>query len=80
MQILEKYATAVLQVEPGGDQGQPGYSLGNKLIPLRLKDGTFNNSDWVSLYRNLRKAQRKWGVVAKFLGKKCVPVNYQSMM
>ena len=27
-----------------------------------------NNSDWVDLYRNLRKSQRRWGVVAKVVG------------
>ena len=25
----------------------------------------FNKSDWAALYGNLRKAQRRWGVVAK---------------
>ena len=29
----------------------------------------FNNSNWAALYGNLRKAQRRWGVLAKVMMK-----------
>ena len=41
---------------------------------------TFNNSDCSSLYINLRKAQRQWGVVAEVLGNTGVLVKAQAMM
>ena len=28
---------------------------------------SYNNSDWVALYRNLKKAQAKWGMIARLL-------------
>ena len=27
----------------------------------------YNNSDWVAVYLNLRKAQRRWGIIVRFL-------------
>ena len=41
---------------------------------------TYNNSDWAALYSNLRKAQRRWEVLAKVLGKTEAPIKYLSMM
>ena len=28
---------------------------------------SYNNSDWIALYRNLKKAQAKWGMIARIL-------------
>ena len=40
----------------------------------------YNNNDWEALYINLRKAQRRWGMVAKVLGKTGVLIKVQEMM
>ena len=41
---------------------------------------TYNNSDWVALYSNLRKDKRRWGVVATVLGKKEERIKLRAMM
>ena len=38
-------------------------------FPYLIHTGTYNNSDWSSLSSNLYKFQRRWGVVAKVMGK-----------
>ena len=40
----------------------------------------FNNSDWETLYSNLHKAHRRWGIVEKVVGKTGTPVKYLAMM
>ena len=39
-----------------------------------------NNSDNVEFYSNLRKAQRRWGMLAKVLGEMVSSMKSQSMM
>ena len=41
---------------------------------------TYNNNDWAALYINLSKAQRRWGVLAKVLGKMESPIKARAMM
>ena len=41
---------------------------------------TYNNSDLVELYSNLRKSHRRWGVLAKVLGKMGARVKSRFMM
>ena len=36
---------------------------------------THNNSDWVELYRDLHKSQRRWGRVTKAMGKTGAPIK-----
>ena len=38
---------------------------------------TYNNSDWVALYSNLRKAQKRWFMVSNVLGKLGWPIRSQ---
>ena len=40
----------------------------------------FNNSDWVALYRNLRKSQQWWWMLKKLLTKTGATVQAQAMM
>ena len=40
----------------------------------------YNTSDWAALYSNLRKYQRRWGMVEKVLGKMGVPIKYLATM
>ena len=40
----------------------------------------FKKSDWAALYLNLRKAQRRWGVMAKVLVKSGATVRAREMM
>ena len=39
------------------------------VFPYLVRTFTYNNSYWAALYSNLRKTQKKWGMVAKVLGK-----------
>ena len=41
---------------------------------------TYNNSDWELLYSHFRKAQKIWGMVSKFLGKKGAPIKAWEMI
>ena len=41
---------------------------------------TYNNSDWASLYANLVKAQKLWGMVAKVLIQPVAHVKERSML
>ena len=36
-------------------------------FPYLVCTSAFNNSDWADLYQNLRKAEHRWGMVAKVL-------------
>ena len=49
-------------------------------LPYLGKTITYHNSDWVELYRNLGKSQRRWGMVEKVLGKTGSPIKVQAMM
>ena len=40
----------------------------------------FNNSNWVAMYRNLRKSQWRWGVVVKVMLKTGSTVRACEMM
>ena len=40
----------------------------------------FNNSNWVALYRNLRKSQQWWWMLKKLLTKTGATVQAQAMM
>ena len=41
---------------------------------------TYNNSYWSGFYSNLRKDQRRWGMVAKVLGKKGSTIKAWAMI
>ena len=41
---------------------------------------TYNTSYWTELYSNLRKSQRRWGMVAKVMGNTGAPIKAQAMM
>ena len=49
-------------------------------FPYLRRTATYNNSDWTTLYRNLRKAQKKWGVIEKVMDKTGAPIKSRSMM
>ena len=49
-------------------------------FPYLVQIFAFNNSYWASLYQNLRKAQRCWGVVAKLLTKTGATVQLREML
>ena len=51
-----------------------------KIPPYLWRTTTYNNSDLVELYINLRKSQKRWGVVAKVLGKMGAPIKTHAMM
>ena len=38
-------------------------------FPYLGRTVAYNNSDWAGLYHNLRKAQRRWGIVRKVVTK-----------
>ena len=40
----------------------------------------YNNSYWLKLYSNQRKSHRRWGVVAKLMGKMGAPIKYQAII
>ena len=40
----------------------------------------YNNNDWEALYINLRKSQRRCGMVSKVLGKTGAPIKSRVMM
>ena len=40
----------------------------------------YNNSDWEALYINLRKYQRRWGIVANVMGKTGAPIKACTMI
>lgn len=66
----------VLWDELGGNQGQPEPPSRKKTtFPYLGRMVMYYNSDWLSLYRNLRKAQRRWGIVAEVLGKTWVLIK-----
>ena len=44
-------------------------------VPYLGQIFTYNNSDWAALYRNPRKAQRRWRMVSKVLGKTGEPIK-----
>ena len=41
---------------------------------------TYNNSDWVNLYINLRKSQSRLGMVVKVMGTTGAPIKAWEMM
>ena len=49
-------------------------------LPYLGRTITYNNSDWEALYINLRKSQRRWGVVEKVLGKMGEPIKLRAIM
>ena len=49
-------------------------------FPYLIHTVAYNNRNWAELYSNLRKAQRRWGVVEKVMGKTGAPIKYQAMM
>ena len=49
-------------------------------LPYLVHTVAYNNSKGVSLYQNLKKAQRQWGMVAKLMTKAGVVVRLQSMI
>ena len=40
----------------------------------------YNNSDWAALYHNVRKYQRRWGMVSSVMVKAVAAVQSQEMM
>ena len=40
----------------------------------------YNNIDWEALYSNLRKSHRRWGMVAKVMGKMGAPIKAKAMV
>ena len=59
-----------------------------KLDPLESKTAfpylrstvMYNNSNWAALYSNLRKAQRRWGMIEKVMGKTMESFKDRDMM
>ena len=49
-------------------------------FPYLVCTVAFNNSDWKYMYRNMRKVQRRWGVVAKVITKTVETVWAWAMM
>ena len=39
----------------------------SEAFPYLGRTITYNNSDWVSFYLNLRKSQRRWGMVERLI-------------
>ena len=49
-------------------------------FPYLVRTVTSNNSNQATLYKNLSKDQRRWGMVEKLLGKMGSPIEAQAMM
>ena len=41
---------------------------------------TYNNRDWPTVYQNLKKAQRRWGMIARVLAKTGATVQARGMI
>ena len=41
---------------------------------------TYYNSDWMAVYQNLRKARRRWGIIARVMAKTVSTVRGQGVM
>ena len=52
----------------------------SEAFPYLLRKIANNNSDWLAIYQNLRKAQRRWGIVAKVPENAGETVLYQGSM
>ena len=49
-------------------------------FPYLGRTVAYNNSDWAGLYHNLRKAQRRWGIVGKVVTKTGTTVQSQGIL
>ena len=45
------------------------------VFPYLVRTFMYNNSDWVALYSNMWKYQRRWGMVENVLGKTGDPIK-----
>ena len=49
-------------------------------FPYLRRAITYNNRNWAAVYQNLRKAWRRWGMIARVLANTGATVWYGGMM